>query len=86
MISLLLDHATSLRPNIPQDSMRFHVFPSAESTHFHQVPSISMKFQQCTEEGTQWGRGSVKELSGGSLDEVWAATGANGVHVGGGKI
>ena len=39
MISQLLDHATSLRPNIPQDSMRFHEFPLGESTHFHQVPT-----------------------------------------------
>ena len=37
MISLLLDHVTSLRQNIPQDSMRFYEFPSAELTHFHKV-------------------------------------------------
>lgn len=45
MIPLLLDHVISLKPNIAQDSIRFHEFLYAESTHFHQVLSISMKFQ-----------------------------------------
>ena len=49
MISLLLEPATSLRPNILQDFMTFYVFPSAESMHFHQVPSISMKFQHVSQ-------------------------------------
>ena len=45
MIPILLQYSISLRPDIPQDSMRFYVFSSAEPMHFYQVPNISMKFQ-----------------------------------------
>lgn len=40
MISLLLDHAKSLRPNIPQDFMSFHESTSADSTRFPEGPTF----------------------------------------------
>lgn len=39
MVSQLLDHANSPRPNIPQDFLRFNGFPSTDSRHFHEVPT-----------------------------------------------
>ena len=42
----MLSHWDRIFPKILQDSMRFHEILLAGSTHFHQVPSVSMKFQQ----------------------------------------
>ena len=45
-MSLLLENAKLLRPNILQDSTRFHEILSVRSKNFPQVPSVSMKFEK----------------------------------------